>query len=528
MEKEKNGLQKKLKKKKNIAKIVSSVLFGRLALCFFLLLLQILLFWVFVEKLVSYIPFYFGGSILFSAGFMVYLANSKTKNEFKIAWLLPMILFPIVGVCAYTVYHIDYGGYKFKKKFLQIKEKTASFLENAENQESAENSYPEISDLLFYLRNSVRFPSYENNALEYYPCGEDFFPDFLEELRKAEKFIFIEFFIINSDESWDAVLSILSEKAKKGVEVRILFDAIGSVSVSSRIFVNYLKKLGINAQIFSPITPFFSIHYNNRDHRKIVVIDGKTAFTGGLNITNEYFNAGSERFAYWKDSAVKVKGGGVKSFTSMFLCTWSLGLKQNDDFEKYINAPCGKFAENGVIAPYGDNAFNNDDVAENIYLWIINSAKNYVHITTPYLIIDDRLSEALVFAVRRGVDVSIIVPGKHDHFVTYAIGKTFIDDLVQKGVKIYTYRDDSFIHSKNFVSDGKTATIGSINLDYRSLYHHFECGLLIHKNDEIQKFEDDFQATLKDCVLLENGFYKKLPFFMRAVGRALKIMSPLF
>lgn len=526
---EKNNFQDDIKKHKKLLEFFSSVLFGRLVFVFFLIFLQILLIFVLTKKFSSYISFYFGGSILFSTIFMCYLSNSKGKNEFKIAWILPMVIFPFFAIFAYILYHVDYGGYKFKKQIVAIKNETDKFLPPLEETCQTLKKYPEIGDLAFYLDKLGHYPSFENNELKYYPSGEEFFPDFICELEKAEKFIFIEYFIIKIDESWGKVLDVLTRKAKEGVEIRILFDAIGSVSAASSRYVKFLKSLGINAQIFSPIFPVFSIHYNNRDHRKIVVIDGKTSFTGGVNIANEYFNVGKGKFKYWKDTAIKIKGSAIKNFTVMFLHTWNLGIKNyREDFEKYINVDYEVFKPNGLVTPYGDNAFNNEDIAENIYRWIIGSSKKYVHITSPYLVIDNQLACDLIFAAHRGIDVSLILPGKGDHYVTYAIGKTFIKDLVDNGVKVYLYKNDSFIHAKMFISDDKTAAIGSVNLDYRSLYHHFECGVLLHQCDEIGQMEKDFMETLKDCVLLDKDFYKKVPFITKLIGKSLRIMAPLF
>lgn len=524
-----SDIEKEQKIRKKILKILSNVLFGRLVMCFALLALQIVVVLLLTLRFSVRISYYLTASILATTLFMIYLVNKKGKNEFKLAWLMPMILFPFFTIIAYVIYQIDYGGIKFKKRIVEEKKETDKFLPPFEQTKSSFEKYEKIKDLAYYLDNCGDYPSYENSQITYFPNGEMFFPVFLEELKKAKKFIFIEYFIIKFDESWNQIFEILKQKASEGVEVRVLFDALGSVTSASSAYVSALKKYGIKAQIFSPISPFFSIHYNNRDHRKIVVIDGKCSFTGGLNLSNEYFNIGKNKFKYWKDSACRICGKAIESFTVMFLHTWNIGLKKNNEaYQKYIKVDYDFYEENGLVCPYGDHAFNNEDVAENVYLWIINNAKKYVHITSPYLILDNRLLNALIFASHRGIDVSIIVPGKPDHFVTFAIGKTFIKNLVSNGVKVYLYKDDSFIHAKNFVSDDITATVGSVNLDYRSLYHHFECGVLLHENKEVLKIEQDFQNTIKESTLLEKDFYKKLPLMTKIVGELFRVMAPLF
>lgn len=514
-------------KNKRIKEIFSRILFGRLVLTFLILFIQVAVLFVFMKWLEPYIGYYFGGSITLSFLFMIYLANSDGRNEFKLAWLLPLIIFPLFGVIAYTLYHIDMGGYKFKKRIAYLKKQTDEFLPEPSESAKIISAYPEIRDLAVYLLDTGHYAPHTNSSVRYFSCGEEFFPDFLAELEKARKFIFIEYFIIKLDESWLRTVRILEKKAAEGVEIRVLFDAIGSVTAASANYVKYLNEHGINAQIFSPITALFSIHYNNRDHRKIVIIDGETAYTGGLNIANEYFNFGKNKFRYWKDTAVKVQGPAIQNFTCMFMHTWNLDQKKDDDYGKYIKLDYPKKESRSLLIPYGDNAFNNEDIAENIYSYMINTAKKYVHITSPYLVIDNKLLSELIFAAKRGVDVSVIVPSMPDHLMTFCIGKTFLKQLVENGVSVYLYKKECFIHAKNFIADGKTATIGSVNLDYRSLYHHFECGLLIHDDNVINKIEHDFQDTIGDCTKMDIHSYKMLPWHIRTIGKLCRIFAPL-
>lgn len=522
-----NHLTESIIKKRRLRSLLSNILLGRLVLTFFLILLQIIIVFVLVERLSLHIGYYFGGSISLSFFFITYLVNSRGKNEFKIAWLLPVILFPFFGITVYIFYHISSSGHFMRKRLSRLRQTTDAFLPCESETDKIAGAYPDAKGIAFYLSRSGHYPPHENSYVTYFANGESFFPDFIAELEKAEQFIFLEFFIIKIDESWLTILKILEEKARLGVEVRVLFDAIGSVSAAARSYIRHLEELHIQAQIFSPITPIFSIHYNNRDHRKIVVIDGKTAYTGGINIANEYFNSRAGKFNYWKDSAVKIKGPAIKNLTTLFMHTWNLRKIRDSDMKMYIEAEYEHFLCRGLLIPYGDNAFNDEDIAENVYSYMINSAKQFIHITTPYLVIDNQLSNDLIFAAKRGVEVSLILPSKPDHFITFCIGKTFMKELVDNGVHIYLYKKDCFIHAKNFIVDGRTATIGSVNLDYRSLFHHFECGVLMHEADAIADIERDFQQTAGESTELSGDFYKKLPLHIKIFGKIFRIFAPL-
>lgn len=512
---------------KKLKSIMKKFLFSRIALFAILLIVQLFLYLSFLLWLEPYIDVLLGSNIGIVLVFMIILANSNGKNEFKIAWLVPVSIFPIFGVAMYCLYHTNGGGIKTKKRLEYLKQKTESYLADKSAYEPKINEYPEVKGLTNFLINSGKFyPSYDSKVT-YFPNGETFFEDFLAQLEKAKEFIFIEFFIIDVDESWEKIVSVLERKANDGVKIRVLYDAIGSVLASSKFYVDYLHKKGIDAQIFLPLFPFFTTQQNNRDHRKIVVIDGKIAYTGGVNVSNEYFNMEQRRFNYWKDNAIKIEGSAIKSFVVMFLQTWNISKKHDDDFEKYIESCNYSQQESGVIIPYGDDAYNNQDLAENIYLHIINNAKNYVTITTPYVLIDNQLFEALSFAVNRGVEVSIIVPAQPDHFVTFCMGRVFIKNLIDKGVKVFEY-DKGFIHAKTFISDDKFATIGSVNLDYRSLFHHFECGALLYEKPCIAQIKADINETIKnDCKEFTLESYKKFSVIKRIIGRVFKVFAPI-
>lgn len=506
------------------------IVYGRVILNFLIILIQILLYVLFYMRLNSYLEYFFGGSIIISFGFLVFLINKRGKNEFKMAWMLPLVIFPLVGIALYIGYHTNRGGIRFRKDLSKVKNQSTFFIPEKNVTDLVLKNSKEIRDIEKYLINVGNFYPHEKNKINFFPNGESFYPDLMNEISKAKEFIFLEFFIINIDESWALLLELLEKKVSEGVEVRVLYDAIGSIMISSKSYVKYLKDKGIKAKVFLKLIPLFSTKLNSRDHRKIVVIDGKVAYTGGLNIANEYFNIGDNRFPYWKDTAIKIEGSSIRNLTTLFLQNWNVSLKKEkevEDYKKYICREYEEFsAEKGVIIPFGDDAHNNSDIAENTFLYIINKAQSSITITTPYVLLDNQLLEALSFAVNRGVKVSIIVPSCPDHLVTFCVGKTYIKNLLDVGVNIYLY-EKGFIHAKQIIGDEKMAVIGSINLDYRSLFHHFECGAFIYKNDVIGKMAEDFKNTLKDSCKMEVEDYKKIPKRYRLIGRVFRIFAPM-
>ncbi len=501
-------------------------IYSRIILNFFLIAVQIAIFTVFLLEFQSKLELYFGVSLILSTSFIIYLSNCGGKNEYKIAWLLPTIIFPLFGVSAYILYHTNLGGRKIRKKLAVLKEKTKSCLPSKEASLELLKKYPEMQGLGTYLINSGSYYPHTNTNVTYFKSGEEFYPDMFQFVVAAKKFIFIEFFIIEVDETWALLVELLEQKVKEGLEVRVMMDGLGSPVASQKVYQKYLRSKGIKVHTFLPLVPFFSTQQNNRDHRKIVIIDGEVAYTGGVNLSNQYMNRGSNKFAYWKDNAVRVEGPAIQNFMLLFLQTWNVDQKEKDDFVRLINFPYPKKDAGGLVIPYGDDAFNREDIAENIYLHIIANAKKYLYITSPYMVIDNQLQSSLIFAARRGVDVRIIVPSQPDHFLTFCIGKTYLKTLQENGIKIYTYQK-GFIHSKTFICDDIISTVGSVNLDYRSLFYHFECGILMYDMSAILDARDDFVETLKDCQMMDNDSYKKIPSYQRAIGRVFRVFASL-
>lgn len=511
-------------------RIIKRIVQSRLIITGILVLLQLVFLIYFILRLQKYMQYYFFVSIVLSISFMIFLINRPGKNEFKIAWSIPIMIFPVLGVIFYSLYLTDKGE-KYAKRALQNSKEQIANLSSSipymTGDSKTNSNFSQIADLQAYLINQ-KFPSYERNQVDYFPSGEDFFTDFIQTLRSAQNFIFIETFILKIEETWAEILTVLEEKAKQGVEVRVMYDAFGSQIASDGNYVKYLKSKNIKTCVFNPMIPVFTTKQNSRDHRKIYIIDGKICYSGGLNLANEYFNYGKNYFSYWKDNAVKIQGTAVRTFIEMFLQNWNMqrSVKEQENYVRYLSIPYEEFNCSGVTIPYGDDSYNNEDVAENVYLYITNSAKKYLHITSPYVILDNTFQEALIFAAKRGIDVKLIVPSVPDHFITFYIGKTFLKTLVDNGINVYLYKK-GFIHAKTFISDDKTATVGTVNLDYRSFYHHFECGTVLHQVPVVSKIEEDFQNTLKDCEKMKSGDYEKIPWIKRLIGRVFRIIAPL-
>jgi cardiolipin synthase len=382
-----------------------------------------------------------------------------------------------------------------------------------------------MDDLCRYVNRTGDFPIYDNTDVVYFPLGEHKFNALITELEKAEKFIFMEYFIIDEGYMWGKILSILKRKAEQGVDVRVMYDGMCEMSTLSHDYPRRLAGLGIKCKAFAPILPFLSTYYNYRDHRKILVIDGKVAFNGGINLADEYINR-RERFGHWKDSAVMLRGEAVRSFTLMFLQMWNISERE-PQWDKWLYAPVDKEYVNGYVMPYADCPLDSDKVGENVYIDILNRATDYVHIMTPYLILDGELENSLKFAAERGIDIKIILPGIPDKKGAYALAKTHYRELIRSGVEIFEYTP-GFVHSKVFVCDDEKAVVGSINLDYRSLYHHFECATYMYRTSCILDIEKDFQYTLSKCRMVTPETIKNEKFFYKCAGQLLKLVAPLF
>ncbi len=503
------------------------IVFGRTGVIILLLVIQAAFLALEVLKLQERAIYAYGFSILLSAAIVIIVINRPGNPDFKLAWMVPMTILPVFGALLYLFVEMQVGVRLVNTRLIQVGKVLKPYLvQKPEIQEKLEADDKQMGNLASYVAEKGGFPVFDHCCVKYFPLGEDKFETLVEELEKAEKFIFMEYFIVAEGRMWNTIHEILKRKVKEGVEVRFMYDGTCTVSLLPHSYPEKLKAEGIRCKVFNPIKPALSTTQNNRDHRKIVVIDGHTAFTGGINLADEYINE-KERFGHWKDTAVMVKGEAVRSFTWMFLQLWDFDVK-NDDYDKYLNVelPVLEKKTEGYVIPYGDSPLDDENVGELVYMDILNTARDYVHIMTPYLILDHEMITALTYAAKRGVDVKIIMPGIPDKSYAFALGKTYYPELLRAGVEIYQYVP-GFVHAKVFTSDDRKAVVGTINLDYRSLYLHFECATLMYQVDEIEKIEEDFQETLKKCKRITMEDYKKEKLITRFFGKVLRLFAPL-
>ena len=383
----------------------------------------------------------------------------------------------------------------------------------------------EENSRLNYLCNYNGFSVTNHHQVTYYPLGELVFKEMLKDLKKAKKYIFLEYFIIKPGVMWDSILQILEEKVKEGVEVRVMYDDAGCLANLKKQYDEELRQKGIKCIVFNPLTPLSGVIMNNRDHRKILIIDGKFAFSGGINLSDEYINRKSP-YGHWKDNGIKIEGEAVWDYTVMFLTMWNAFQKEDTDFKIYQYKRSKKYHANGVIVPYADSPLDKERVGENLYLLMIHRAEKTIFIFTPYLIIDTDMITALILAAKRGVDVRIIIPGIPDKKIVYTLSESYLEMLVNGGVKVYKYTH-GFIHSKVFVIDGHMATVGTINLDYRSLYLHFECGLYLEDVDCIKEIQSDLEKTTAKSHQITKR--EATPKFLKSIWQTiLRLFAPLF
>lgn len=477
---------------------VLHLLFSRLVLVGIVILFQfvwIVLLVLNIGNFTHIIKYIFWGlSVIVS----IWLINKRDNPAYKLAWIIPILLFPTLGGPLYLMYGNKKPARGLRKK-LEYAYKLSLPLLNQDPEviKDLENQDPHAANQAKYIANVAPFPVYQNSTTEYYRVGEELFESMVRELKKAKHFIFMEYFIIEEGYMWDTILNILMDKASQGVEVRLIYDDVGCVNLLPYHYYEKLSKCGIRCVSFNHFIPVFSVAMNNRDHRKITVIDGHTSFSGGVNIADEYINK-KVRFGHWKDTGIMVKGEATWNFTVMFLQMWNTIEKTDMQFDYYkpYFHHVEKFESNGYVQPYGDSPLDEEIVGENVYLNIINDAKQYVYMCTPYLIIDNEMMTALCLAAKKGVDVRIITPGIPDKKTAFLLTQSYYLQLLDAGVRIFQYTP-GFVHAKCMVSDDETATVGTINLDFRSLYLHFECGVWMHATQAVLDVRDDMLSCIR-------------------------------
>ena len=427
----------------------------------------------------------------------LYILNRDEIPEFKLPWLFVLFLAPVTGAFIFLLFANNSASKKQYRRHTAVMEELARYAGQTPAAEEVRrgdehNAYRQVQ----YLHTAAGAPCHKGTAITYYPSGEDFHPALLEAMESGEKFIFMEYFILQEGKMWDPIHEILRRKAARGVAVYVMYDDFGCMNKLSDKYYELLRDEGIHALPANKLRPVFTRSHNNRDHRKITVVDGRVGFTGGLNLSDRYMNA-EEVFGHWKDSAIRLEGPAVRNLTALFLASWNTQASEAIDCAPYMEYLPEEQDVPVFAVPFGDGPppLYADRIGKNTYLGIIYAAREYLYITTPYLICDHELLNALRIAARRGVDVRIITPHIPDKKTIFLMTRSNYLPLVRDGVRIYEYTP-GFIHAKNFLADDCLAVCGSINLDYRSLVHNYECAAWMYGTDAVRDMRDDFLATV--------------------------------
>lgn len=506
---------------------LKNILISRIVIAGTIILLQIFWFVTFFLRLTKYsviINIFFTSLSVIA---LLFVINKRYNPAVKLAWSILILLFPLFGGLLYLMLGTKEPLRKMSNTIEESKKGINSFVKQEENilleiQEQEKHVFGQVN----YIYNHSKSPIYKNTETKYYRSGEENFPDILEALKSAKHFIFLEYFIIANGRMWNEVLEVLKEKAANGVDVRVMYDDVGSLTTLPYKYYKYIESFGIKCEAFNHFVPFFSVVMNNRDHRKILVIDGHTGFTGGINLADEYINE-KKRFGYWKDTGIMLKGEAVWNLTAMFLTMWNAVRKTDTSYEAFMPKVHNSqdFNSNGYVQPYGDSPLDGETVGENVYLNMINQAVDYVYIFTPYLIIDNEMMVALCLAAKRGVDVRIVTPNIPDKKIVFLLTQSFYPQLIDNGVKIYQFTP-GFLHAKCFVSDDKVATVGTINMDYRSLYLHFECGVFLYNTNTVMDVKNDILQTIEQSRRIGEEDLNR-SFLKRLVQAVLILFAPL-
>lgn len=500
---------------------------GRLLVIGALVLVQALILLVGIWYLSDHWFMFYSLLTALSIAVVVYIVNQKKNPGYKLAWVIAILIFPVFGGLLYILYGLQTATKRFQRKLGAIFERTQPLLKQPEQVwEELKKQSPQAAGQAHYLMNAARYPVYRNTQVTYLSPGEEKFEALLQALNEAERFIFLEYFIIDEGVMWSSVLSVLLHKAKAGVDVRLIYDGMGCLTTLPPNYWKELEAMGIRCMEFNPFMPILSTISNNRDHRKIAVIDGHTAFTGGINLADEYINA-YERFGHWKDASVMLRGEAVWSFTVMFLQMWELGKgdgKQDGELHSH-RLTAVPFPDDGFVLPYGDSPMDDETVGENVYLNLISKANKYLYINTPYFIVDNEIMTALSLAAKSGVDVRIVTPHHPDKWYVHLVTRAYYKDLLEAGIRVYEY-EPGFIHSKTVVVDDEVATVGTINFDYRSLYLHFECGVWMYRSQAIAQMKKDFLDTLASCIPITLEDCRKRKWYQRGLSSIFRLFAP--
>jgi cardiolipin synthase len=513
------------------------LIFGRILWIFLIILIEvaaIVLLFLFLEGIIGTIfPIISWILILIlELAVMIVIVNSPSNDSYKIAWLVVLIVLPILG----AFFYILFANKKFTKRQKRKIKPISDALKKSSTSPEVLNEVQKLNMDAYRMSNYITSASgsalYNKTSSQFFPVGDDAFPVMLSELKKAKHYIFLEYFIIeNKGIMWPSILDILSQKVKEGVDVRVMYDDVGSISTVPFNYPSQLKKMGIKVVCFNRFKPVVNVKMNNRDHRKILVIDGFVGFTGGINLADEYINK-KVRFGHWKDNAIMLKGEGVYGLTMLFLSNWCAStetIEKDFDYfkpERYGKEVMDHIVSDGYVQPYGDIPFNYEAVGEQVYMNLLEKAEKYVYITTPYLIIDAQMEDALTNAARQGIKVIMLVPHIPDKKTVFNVTRSYYLKLLKSGVKIYEYTP-GFVHSKMFIVDDCFGTVGTINLDYRSLYLHLECGTFLFNTSCIKDMKNDFLMSLSVSHEMTVEEVTAISKFKRIWWAILRMFAPL-
>lgn len=512
--------------KLNMKKILSAIT-HRAVVASLLLILQVILFAVMIRGFTEYLVYFYAVCVVISLVVVLYIINKEGDPGYKIAWIVPILLLPLFGGMIYLLLGANGISRGTREKMRGMEMGMITTLEKDNKAGVLAPLGLDAVNQSRYLEKYAHCPLYGNTKTTYYPLGDDLYEPFLEELRKAKRYIFLEFFIIAPGKFWNAVLDILEDKAAHGVDVRVIYDDVGCMLTLPGNYFKILEEKGIRCHVFNRVRPVLSVRLNNRDHRKICVVDGHTAFTGGFNLADEYINE-IRKYGHWKDSGICLQGEGAWPLTVMFLTMWEYITGGKENYETYRPPiqPLEGQESGGWVQPYTDSPLDGEPVGETVYRNLTAKAKNYIYFTTPYLIISDSLNAALCSAAKSGVDVRIITPHIPDKKTVFELTRAHYVPLLQAGVRIYEYTP-GFIHAKNCVCDDLYATVGTVNLDYRSMFLHFEDGVWLCGDPTVLDVKEDMLRTMARSmeVTLKEAQAHRFP--RRLLRSVLRVFAPL-
>lgn len=505
---------------------------SRMFITFVLIAVQIAWLSLLLTRVVHYADWVTTAFQILSVLMALYIINNDDVPAYRMGWILVIMVLPLFGGLLYILLGEKRPARKLRVRLATGKTQHKAYIFQSKTvMQELHSVAPRAAATAKYISDYAEFPIWENTTVKYHPLGENQFSDMIIELEKAQKFIFIEYFIIQEGYMWNSILDILRKKVSQGVDVRVIYDDMGCLSKIPASYHTKLEKLGIKCMVFNPFIPIVSMVMNNRDHRKIMIIDGNVAFTGGINLADEYINRIS-RFGHWKDTGIMLKGEAAWNFTVMFLELWNSFHEDCLCAENYKPQPntVGAFENDGFVQPFGDSPLDGETVSVNVYIDILAQAKDYVYIFTPYLAISDELQLALIAAAKRGVDVRMVLPGIPDKKIAYRLSRSYYNPLLKSGIRIYEYTP-GFIHAKSYVCDDEIAVVGTINMDYRSLYLHFECGVFMYgckavaelKADALKIFEISHEVSMEER---KRSMLQK--FFGGLIDSIIRVFAPLF